>query len=67
MKTFLFADLTERFGYGMAVYISAKTCAMQQSIDAINAERKVAGTSPLKNISIDEVIGVLRRKGKLPA
>lgn len=67
MKTFLFNDLTERFGYGMAVYISAKTSAMQQSIDTINAERKVAGNSLLKNINVDEVISVLRRKGKLPA
>lgn len=66
MKTFLCNDLIERFGYGMAVYISAKTSSMQQSIDAINAERKAAGTSLLKNISIDEVVGVLRRKGQLP-
>jgi hypothetical protein len=67
MKTFLSNDLIERFGYGMAVYISAKTSAMQRSIDAINTQRKAAGTSPLQNVSMDEVIGVLRRKGKLPA
>jgi hypothetical protein len=67
MKTFLSNDLIERFGYGMAVYISAKTSSMQRSIDAINVERKAAGTSPLKSINIDEVVGVLRRKGKLPA
>jgi hypothetical protein len=67
MTTFLCNDLIERFGYGMAVYISAKTSAMQRSIDAINAERKAAGTSLLQNIHIDEVIGVLRRKGQLPA
>lgn len=67
MKTFLSDDLIERFGYGMAVYISAKMSSMQRSIDAINVERNAAGTSPLKSIHIDEVVGVLRRKGKLPA
>ncbi|MGF6572804.1 hypothetical protein SAMN05443245_4381 [Paraburkholderia fungorum] len=67
MKTFLSNDLIERFGYGMAVYISAKMSSMQRSIDAINVERNAAGTSPLKSIHIDEVVGVLRRKGKLPA
>lgn len=67
MKTFLSTDLIERFGYGMAVYISARMSSMQRSIDAINLERKAAGASPLKSISIDEVVGVLRRKGRLPA
>ena len=67
MKTFLRNDLIERFGYGMAVYITAKVSAMQRSIDAINAERTAAGGRLLKNASIEEVVGVLRRKGKLPA
>ena len=67
MKTFLSNDLIERFGYGMAVYITAKASAMQRSIDAINAERTAAGGRLLKNASIEEVVGVLRRKGKLPA
>lgn len=67
MKTHLFYDLVERFGYGMAVYISAKATAMQRSIDAINDERKAAGARLLNNTTIDEVVGVLRRKGKLPA
>ncbi|ACD20608.1 MULTISPECIES: hypothetical protein [Paraburkholderia] len=67
MKTFLRNDLIERFGYGMAVYITAKASAMQRSIDAINAERTAAGGRLLKNASIEEVVGVLRRKGKLPA
>lgn len=67
MKTFLRNDLIDRFGYGMAVYIAAKASAMQRSIDAINAERQAAGSRLLQNASIDEVVGVLRRKGKLPA
>lgn len=67
MKTFLRNDLIERFGYGMAVYITAKVSAMQRSIDAINAERTAAGRRLLKNASIEEVVGVLGRKGKLPA
>ncbi len=67
MQTFLCNDLIERFGYGMAVYISAKASAMQRSIDALNAERQLAGGRLLKNASIDEVVGVLRRKGQLPA
>jgi hypothetical protein len=67
MKPLLCNDLIERFGYGMAVYISAKASAMQRSIDAINAERKAAGGRLLQNASIEEVVGVLRRKGKLPA
>lgn len=67
MKTFLSNDLIERFGYGMALYISAKMSSMQRSIDAINLERQAAGNSLLKSVSIDEVVGVLRRKGTLPA
>lgn len=67
MNTFLRKDLIDRFGYGMAIYIAAKASAMQRSIDAINAERQAAGSRLLQNASIDEVVGVLRRKGKLPA
>jgi hypothetical protein len=67
MKNYFCHDLIERFGYGMAIYIAAKASAMQQSIDAVNAERKAAGRSLLENASLDEVIGVLRRKGTLPA
>ncbi|MGE8475077.1 MAG: hypothetical protein ACN6QC_27765 [Paraburkholderia hospita] len=59
--------MIERFGYGMAVYIAAKAAAMQRSIDAINAERRAVGRRLLENASIDEVVSVLRRKGKLPA
>lgn len=66
MTPFLCNDLIERFGYGMAVYISAKASTMQRCIDSINAERKAAGGQLLKNASIDEVVAVLRRKGKLP-
>ncbi|MGF6771485.1 hypothetical protein P3T18_003972 [Paraburkholderia sp. GAS199] len=67
MKTYLCNDLIERFGYGMAVYISAKASAMQRSIDTINAERQAAGNRLLQSASVDEIVGVLRRKGKLPA
>ncbi|HZZ10798.1 MAG TPA: hypothetical protein VFE79_08890 [Paraburkholderia sp.] len=66
MGNFFDHNLIERFGYGMAVYISAKASAMQQCIDAINAERKVAGRRLLDNASIDEVISVMRRRGLLP-
>ncbi|WP_233446708.1 hypothetical protein [Paraburkholderia terrae] len=59
--------MIERFGYGMAVYIAAKAAAMQRSIDAINDERRVVGRCLLENASIEEVVSVLRRKGKLPA
>jgi Ni2+-binding GTPase involved in maturation of urease and hydrogenase len=67
MNTFLCNDLIERFGYGMAVYISAKAQAMQRSIDAVNAERKAVGAKLLQNANVEEIVGVLRRKGKLPA
>ncbi|MGT2476073.1 hypothetical protein BZM27_27925 [Paraburkholderia steynii] len=67
MQNFFCKDLIERFGYGMAVYIAAKAAAMQRSIDAINDERRVVGRRLLENASIDEVVSVLRRKGKLPA
>ena len=67
MQNFLCKDLIERFGYGMAVYIAAKAAAMQRSIDAINDERRAVGRRLLENASIDEVVSVLRRKGKLPA
>jgi hypothetical protein len=66
MNTFLRNDLIERFGYGMAIYISAKASAMQRTIDSINAERQVAGGRLLESASIDEVVAVLQRKGKLP-
>ncbi|MFP3552328.1 hypothetical protein SB861_16635 [Paraburkholderia sp. SIMBA_049] len=59
--------MIERFGYGMAVYIAAKAAAMQRSIDAINDEHRAVGRRLLENASIDEVVSVLRRKGKLPA
>jgi hypothetical protein len=67
MQNFFCKDLIERFGYGMAVYIAAKAAAMQRSIDAINDERHAVGRRLLENASIDEVVSVLRRKGKLPA
>ncbi|AUT73965.1 MULTISPECIES: hypothetical protein [Paraburkholderia] len=67
MQNFFCKDLIERFGYGMAVYIAAKAAAMQRSIDAINDERRAVGRRLLENASIDEVVSVLRRKGKLPA
>ncbi|BFG78525.1 hypothetical protein PTKU46_65580 [Paraburkholderia terrae] len=67
MQNFFCKDLIERFGYGMAVYIAAKAAAMQRNIDAINDERRAVGRRLLENASIDEVISVLRRKGKLPA
>ncbi|BCZ83987.1 hypothetical protein PTKU64_76620 [Paraburkholderia terrae] len=67
MQNFFCKDLIERFGYGMAVYIAAKAAAMQRSIDAINDERRVVGRRLLENASIEEVVSVLRRKGKLPA
>jgi hypothetical protein len=66
MNTFLRNDLIERFGYGMAIYISAKASAMQRTIDSINAERQAAGGRLLESASIDEVVAVLQRKGKLP-
>jgi Ni2+-binding GTPase involved in maturation of urease and hydrogenase len=67
MQNFFCKDLIERFGYGMAVYVAAKADAMQRSIDAINDERRAVGRRLLENASIDEVVSVLRRKGKLPA
>ncbi|SDI46132.1 hypothetical protein SAMN04487926_117122 [Paraburkholderia steynii] len=67
MQNFFCKDLIERFGYGMAVYIAGKAAAMQRSIDAINDERRVVGRRLLENASIEEVVSVLRRKGKLPA
>ncbi|ALL69719.1 hypothetical protein K788_0006205 (plasmid) [Paraburkholderia caribensis MBA4] len=67
MQNFFCKDLIERFGYGMAVYIAAKAAAMQRSIDAINDERRAVGRRLLENASIDEVVSVLRRKGKLSA
>jgi hypothetical protein len=66
MENFFCRDLTERFGYGMALYIASKAAAMQRSIDSINAERKALGHRMLSNASIEEVIAVLRRKGVLP-
>lgn len=66
MKNFFDYQLIERFGYGMAVYITAKASTMQRSIDASNIERKAAGRRLLENVSIDEVVSVLRRKGRLP-
>jgi hypothetical protein len=66
MRNLFDPKLVERFGYGMAVYITAKVSAMQRSIDSINVERKAAGRRLLENVSIDEVISVLRRKGQLP-
>jgi hypothetical protein len=66
MKNLFDYQLIERFGYGMAVYITAKASTMQRSIDASNIERKAAGRRLLENVSIDEVVSVLRRKGRLP-
>jgi hypothetical protein len=65
MKNCFDYQLIERFGYGMAVYITAKASAMQRSIDACNVERKAAGRRLLENVSIDEIVSVLRRKGRL--
>jgi hypothetical protein len=67
MKSFFNQDLVSQFGYTMAVYIAATTSATQRGIDATNAERKVSGRKLLENTSIDEVIGILKRSGQLPA
>jgi hypothetical protein len=67
MKSFFNQDLAVRFGYTMAVYIAATTSAMQRGIDATNAERMANGRKLLENTSIDEVIGILKRSGQLPA
>jgi hypothetical protein len=67
MKNFFDYQLIERFGYAMAVYITAKASTMQKSIDASNLERKATGRRLLENVSIDEVISVMRRKGRLPS
>ena len=66
MKSFFDNELVQRFGYGMAVYIAAKASRMQRSIDSINMERRATGHHLLENTTIDEVISVLRQRGKLP-
>ncbi|CAB3792933.1 hypothetical protein [Paraburkholderia fynbosensis] len=65
MKNCFDYQLIERFGYGMAVYIAAKASAMQRRMDACNVERKAAGRRLLENMSIDEIVSVLRRKGQI--
>ncbi|RKT21800.1 hypothetical protein B0G69_5211 [Paraburkholderia sp. RAU2J] len=65
MKNCFDYQLIERFGYGMAVYITAKASAMQRRTDACHVERKAAARRLLENVSIDEIVSVLRGKGQI--
>lgn len=67
MRNFFDGDLAQRFGYGMAVYIAARTAALQRGIDATNMQRKAARRRLLEDATVEEVISALRSNGMLPA
>jgi hypothetical protein len=66
MKYFFSSDLTQRYGYGMAVYIAAQTSDLQRGIEATNAQRKRAGRRLLEDATVEEIISSLRSRGILP-
>ncbi|SEK02430.1 hypothetical protein [Paraburkholderia diazotrophica] len=67
MKNFFDSGLAQRYGYGIAVYIAARTADLQRGIDATNAQRRAAGRRLLEDARVEEIICSMRNKGELPA
>ncbi|MEM5384108.1 hypothetical protein VSR68_10980 [Paraburkholderia phymatum] len=67
MKNYFDSGLAQRYDYGVAVYIAARTADLQRGIDATNARRRAAGRRLLDDARVEEVISCMRNKGELPA
>ncbi|MEM5433795.1 hypothetical protein [Paraburkholderia diazotrophica] len=65
MKNFFDNKLAERYGYGIAILIAAKTADLQRGIDATNARRRIEGRRLLDDARVEEVIAGLRNNGLL--